>query len=446
MNYNRIQQKSNFRKVHYDMEQYKVNPVKDKIEGVFDFVPGSKSITNRALLICALADGTSVLDGTLFSDDSRNFLKALQDLGFEVMMDEEKKQVIVKGEKGKIPKKTGKIYVGSAGTAARFLSAMCGLSDGVYEIQASSQMEKRPMRPLFEALEQIGANITYLKEPYYLPVIIEGAGKRKKGPWAVSLDISKSTQFLSAFLMTGVMCKDGLKLKITSEKKTGSYIKITMNMMEDFGVKTKFDGEEYVVEAGAGYKSKKYQIEPDVSAACYFWAMAALTNGCVTVKNVHKNSMQGDMMFLEVLEQMGCKVSDTGEGIQVKGTSRLKGVKVDMNNFSDQALTLAALAVFADGPSRIEHIGHIRLQESDRLNAIATELGRMGVRTEEEEDAITIYPGKVNPAVIKTYEDHRVAMAFSLVGLKTEGIVIDDPMCCKKTFEEYFFILDNLTK
>ena len=343
-------------------------------------------------------------------------------------------------------KKTGMIYVGSAGTAARFLSAMCGLSDGVYEIQASSQMEKRPMRPLFEALEQIGANITYLKEPYYLPVIIEGAGKRKKGPWAVSLDISKSTQFLSAFLMTGVMCKEGLKLKITSEKKTGSYIKITMNMMEDFGVKTKFDGEEYAVEAGAGYKSKKYQIEPDVSAACYFWAMAALTNGCVTVKNVHKNSMQGDMMFLEVLEQMGCKVSDTGEGIQVKGTSRLKGVKVDMNNFSDQALTLAALAVFADGPSRIEHIGHIRLQESDRLNAIATELGRMGVRTEEEEDAITIYPGKVNPAVIKTYEDHRVAMAFSLIGLKTEGIVIDDPMCCKKTFEEYFFILDNLTK
>ena len=140
------------------------------------------------------------------------------------------------------------------------------------------------------------------------------------------------------------------------------------------------------------------------------------------------------------------KLGHTGEGIQVKGTSQLKGVKVDMNNFSDQALTLAALAVFADGPSRIEHIGHIRLQESDRLNAIATELGRMGVRTEEEEDAITIYPGKVNPAVIKTYEDHRVAMAFSLVGLKTEGIVIDDPMCCKKTFEEYFFILDNLTK
>ena len=156
--------------------------------------------------------------------------------------------------------------------------------------------------------------------------------------------------------------------------------------------------------------------------------------------------MQGDMMFLDVLEQMGCEVSDTEEGVMVKGTDRLKGVKVDMNNFSDQALTLAALAVFADGPTRIEKIGHIRLQESDRLKAIATELGRMGIRTEEEEDAITIYPGEVNPAVIKTYEDHRVAMAFSLVGLKKEGIIIDDPMCCKKTFEEYFLILDQLTK
>ncbi|MBQ4522447.1 MAG: 3-phosphoshikimate 1-carboxyvinyltransferase [Lachnospiraceae bacterium] len=428
------------------MEQYRVNPVKDKIEGVFDFVPGSKSITNRALLICALAEGTSILSGTLFSDDSRHFLKALQDLGFEVRIEEEKKQVMVRGENGKIPNKTGKIYVGSAGTAARFLTAMCGLSDGVYEIQASSQMEKRPMKPLFEALEQLGADITYLKEPYFLPVMIEGAGKLQRGRKEVSLDISKSTQFLSAFLMTSVMCKEGLKLNITSEKKIGSYIKITMDMMKDFGVTAEFDGEQYVIEENASYQAKQYQIEPDVSAACYFWAMAALTNGCVTIKNIHKNSMQGDMMFLDVLEQMGCKVSDTREGVKVEGASRLKGVKVDMNNFSDQALTLAALAVFADGPTRMEHIGHIRLQESDRLKAIATELGRMGIKTEEEEDAITIYPGEVTPAVIKTYEDHRVAMAFSLVGLKKEGIIIEDPLCCKKTFEEYFLILDKLTK
>ena len=436
----------NFRKVHRNMEQYRVNPVKDKIEGVFDFVPGSKSITNRALLICALAEGTSILSGTLFSDDSRHFLKALQDLGFEVRIEEEKKQVMVRGENGKIPNKTGKIYVGSAGTAARFLTAMCGLSDGVYEIQASSQMEKRPMKPLFEALEQLGADITYLKEPYFLPVMIEGAGKLQRGRKEVSLDISKSTQFLSAFLMTSVMCKEGLKLNITSEKKIGSYIKITMDMMKDFGVTAEFDGEQYVIEENASYQAKQYQIEPDVSAACYFWAMAALTNGCVTIKNIHKNSMQGDMMFLDVLEQMGCKVSDTREGVKVEGASRLKGVKVDMNNFSDQALTLAALAVFADGPTRMEHIGHIRLQESDRLKAIATELGRMGIKTEEEEDAITIYPGEVTPAVIKTYEDHRVAMAFSLVGLKKEGIIIEDPLCCKKTFEEYFLILDKLTK
>lgn len=428
------------------MEQYRVNTVKDKIEGVFDFVPGSKSITNRALLIAALANGTSVLNGTLFSDDSRHFLKALQDLGFDVSIEEEKKQVTVKGEKGEIPKKSGKIYVGSAGTAARFLSAMCGLSDGVYEIQASEQMQRRPMEPLFRALEQLGAKITYLKEAYFLPVIIEGARKTVKGKKEIVLDISKSTQFLSAFLMAGVMCKEGLKIKISSEKKIGSYIKITMDMMKEFGVEVLFDGEEYEIKENAGYEAKNYAIEPDVSAACYFWAMAALTNGSVTIKNIHKNSVQGDIMFLSVLEKMGCRVLDTEEGMKVSGTNQLNGVKVDMNNFSDQALTLAVLAAFAKGPTRIEHIGHIRLQESDRLKVIATELGRMGIKTEEEEDAITIYPGEVKPALIKTYEDHRVAMAFSLAGLKAEGIVIENPMCCKKTFEEYFLILDQLTK
>lgn len=428
------------------MEQYRVNTVKDKIEGVFDFVPGSKSITNRALLIAALANGTSVLNGTLFSDDSRHFLKALQDLGFDVSIEEEKKQVTVKGEKGEIPKKSGKIYVGSAGTAARFLSAMCGLSDGVYEIQASEQMQRRPMEPLFRALEQLGAKITYLKEAYFLPVIIEGARKTVKGKKEIVLDISKSTQFLSAFLMAGVMCKEGLKIKISSEKKIGSYIKITMDMMKEFGVEVLFDGEEYEIKENAGYEAKNYAIEPDVSAACYFWAMAALTNGSVTIKNIHKNSVQGDIMFLSVLEKMGCQVLDTEEGMKVSGTNQLNGVKVDMNNFSDQALTLAVLAAFAKGPTRIEHIGHIRLQESDRLKVIATELGRMGIKTEEEEDAITIYPGEVKPALIKTYEDHRVAMAFSLAGLKAEGIVIENPMCCKKTFEEYFLILDQLTK
>lgn len=424
------------------ISEYRVKPITKKLD-ICVTVPGSKSITNRALLMAALSDGETHLKGVLFSDDSRHFIGSLQSLGFQVNVNEEAKLVSVCGCKGAIPNKAGEIYVGSAGTAARFLTAMLGLSDGEYVIFCSEQMKVRPMAPLFEALESMGAEFSYLEKEYCLPVKVKGAASNVN---LVHLDISRSTQFLSALLMTAPMVNGGLSVHITSEKTDGAYIRITRKMMEDFGCVAEYDGHDYHVKAGQAYNSGTYQIEPDVSAASYFYGMAAITGGRALVKHVHFDTTQGDIKFLGVLEKMGCVVEDTAEGIVVSGPEKgnLRGISLDMNDFSDQALTLAAIAPFAKEAVEINNIAHIRGQECDRIHAMAVNLSAMGISYAEREDGITIFPGKVQPCRIQTFDDHRVAMAFSLPGLLAAGIVIENPMCCKKTFGEYFEILEQI--
>lgn len=428
-------------------ENYKVQKQEAPIDWVVE-VPGSKSMTNRALLMAALADGVTTLKGVLFSEDSRHFLGSLKSLGFQVEIDEAAKTVIVEGLNGRIPVIEGEIYVGSAGTAARFLTAMLAMAEGTFVVNASEQMKRRPMNPLFQVLTDLGAEIDCLEKEGHLPVRIRGIGGRLpvQDICHVKLDISESTQFLSALMLVSPMIKQGLCIEVTSARKDGAYIRITRKMMDRFGAVVDFDGEKYSMKSGLSYRAGCYQIEPDVSAACYFYAAAALTGGRVVVKNVTWNCMQGDLKFLELLSQMGCTVHTTSDGIELKGAEggRLKGITVDMKDFSDQTMTLAALAPFADSDVRIENIGHIRLQESDRIHAIVTELGRLGIRCDEEKDAVTIHPGTPKPAIIQTYEDHRMAMAFSLVGLRVTGIEISNPMCCRKTFETYFDTLDSL--
>lgn len=425
--------------------QYQVRKLKYPVDWLIS-VPGSKSMTNRVLLMAALQSGSMTIDGVLFSDDSRVFLEALQVLGFQIQIEEAQKRVTLAGCGGRIPKREAEIYVGSAGTAARFLTAMLGCSDGTYTILASEQMKKRPMRPLFELLEQLGAKITYLERDYFLPVRLSGCGSAKTH--CLELDISESTQFLSAMLLIAPMFLEGFQIHITSEKTDGSYIRITRQMMEEFGVKTEFDGRNYFVPAGARYQKQQYTVEPDMSAACYFYGAAAITGGRALVRNVYRNNTQGDLKFLAVLQQMGCTVTEEAEGIAVLGPKEgeLSGICLNMNDFSDQTMTLAALAPFCNDTVRIEGIGHIRLQESDRLHAIAAELKKLGVRCEEEETAIIIYPSAIRNGVVETYEDHRMAMAFSLIGLRADGIVIDNPDCCRKTFETYFELLDKLCR
>ena len=374
-------------------DSYRVRSLKKPAQWTVE-VPGSKSITNRALLLSALCKGHVYLHGVLFSDDSRHFLSSLQSLGYDVRIDEGQHTVELEGCGGVLPVQAGSIHVGSAGTAARFLTAMLGVSEGTFVINASEQMQKRPMQPLFEALISLGASVEWLGEAWHLPVRITGAGAQIRSleqEAVLNLDISTSTQFLSAFLLIAPMFPHGIRIHITSEKKDGSYIRITRKMMQEFGVEAGFDGCDYTVAPFDGYQKTEYQIEPDVSGACYFYAAAAMSGGSAKVKHVHWDSMQGDMKFLKLLEQMGCSLTEEADGIRLTGpVDGLKGLEVNMNDFSDQALTLAAIAPYASSSVKITHVGHIRGQECDRLHAIVTNLRNAGITCEEGDDWVCI--------------------------------------------------------
>lgn len=423
------------------------NQIKNK-EALNVSVPGSKSITNRALLIATMADGISNLNDVLFSDDSRHFLKCIIELGFETIIDEENKTVTVKGLGGLPPKTHASIYVGSAGTAARFLAAYLGVSEGQYHLDASAQMRKRPMAPLLGSLKELGCKISFDEELNHFPFTLESNGFATD---SISINIDHSSQFLSALLIASCLSQKNLHINVCGSHGL-SYIEITRRMMEQFGVKAipEYDDDDrtlkgYTIAAGQTYIAGNYQIEPDVSAACYFYAMSPLLNIPVMVNHVHENSMQGDLYFIKIMETIGCTSVKTPDGILLlppKDRS-YPGIDVNMSCCSDQAITLAALAPFATSATTIRGIGHIAFQECNRMNAIVTELSRMGIRCEQDTDSITIFPGTPTPCTVKTYDDHRMAMGFSLIGLRADGIIIDDPACCRKTFEDFFEVLDD---
>ena len=408
-------------------------------------VPGSKSITNRALLLATLAKGTSLLKGVLFSDDSRYFLKCIQNLGFETKVDEAEKTVSVQGLGGPLPYASARQYVGSAGTAARFLTAYLGVSHGVFFMDASEQMRRRPMAPLLNALEELGCQFFFRPQdtPGQFPFFLRGHGFKKNH---ITVNIDHSSQFLSALLIASCLSEQDFTTNIEGTHGM-AYIEMTLKMMEQFGVTVERPTpSSFFTKAGQKYRPLEYGIEPDVSAACYFYAMSPLLNIPVLVRQVHFDSLQGDVTFLRLLEQMGCRACDTPEGILLcpPADGIFHGIEADMSACSDQAITLAAIAPYAAEPTTITGIGHIRFQESDRLSAMTMELTKMKVRCDADEDSITVYPGKPSPALIETYDDHRMAMGFALTGLRSEGIVINDPGCCRKTFEEYFDVLDSV--
>lgn len=404
-------------------------------------VPGSKSITNRALLLAALSDGECTVRGALFSDDSRAFLSCLADLGFDLQIDEEAKTVRVRGTGGAVPRENAEINVRSAGTAARFLTVMLAFAGGDYLLRSSEQMERRPMEPLLCELSRAGATIECLKQAGHFPFRLcsRGIGVRE-----MTIDTDASSQFASAILMSAPVLPHGLTLHLTGGRTEGSYIGITAKMLSQFGIKYTKSGADYFVPAQR-YTLREYEVEPDFSAADYFFAAAALLGRKVTVRGVRRNSVQGDSRFLDVLEDMGCIAEESAEGVSVTGPQRLRGVRVNMNDFSDQALTLAAIAPYAQTPTVIEGIGHIRGQECDRIRAMCVNLSAQGVRVEERADGVTVYPcPAIRSAQIQTFGDHRVAMSFAVAGLKRGGTVIEDPACTKKTFENFFTVLDGL--
>ena len=408
-------------------------------------VPGSKSITNRALLIAALANGKSVLKGVLFSDDSRHFLQALQDLGFVVEIDEPHAVVSIEGKGGRVPKTKASVDVGSAGTAARFLTAYLGLCEGEYHMNSSEQMKKRPMEELLQALQDLGAEVTYKEASGHFPFVIGNSGVNRH---EVTIDVEKSSQFLSALLISSVLFQKEFRIHVKGHHGM-AYVEMTVAMMKQFGVEVQRPASDtFVIAEHAAYQAREYQIEPDVSAASYFYAMCPVVGVPAKVCHVHWESLQGDTSFLHVLEQMGCRTEEEPDGIRMyPPTEGFLGGVFDFSAFSDQAQTLAAIACFASETVEITGIGHIRYQECDRFAAILTNLKAMGIACEQlDENRIVIHPGKPHGCKIKTFEDHRVAMAFAIPGLVTDGIVIENPSCCRKTFENYFEILDTLCK
>ena len=447
----------------------KLNPGKEYLIQV----PGSKSITNRAFLLAALSGKKCVLSGVLFSDDTRGFIDCLLQLGFQLEIEEEKHKVTIQGTGGRIPNPEASINVRSAGTAARFLTVALAFAGGNYHLDASEQMRKRPMEPILKILEKLNVKFRYNNEAYHFPFELDSQFAEeftdKNGMSEITIDTNLSSQFASALLMAACILPTGLKIHLTGSRTAGSYIKMTLAMMKQFGICVKQSENCYEILHQEGWGLTEYEVEPDVSAACYFYAMVPLLKTSVIVKGVQEDSLQGDIQFLNVLEQMGCQKEETPEGIRLTmKKAELHGVDISMKDFSDQTMTLAAIAPFADCVTRIHNIGHIRFQESDRLHAILTELQRMGVRCEEvpEIDGIQIFPwekvqgdhiatesaggmkrGSIaegGSTIIETYDDHRMAMAFTLPGLKTGKIVIKNPGCCRKTFENYFSVIDSL--
>lgn len=419
---------------------YKVKKVEQPHDIVTN-VPGSKSITNRALLIAALAEGTSMLHGVLFSDDSRHFMQALFDLGFPIHIDEDNANVTIEGFGGKIPNEEAEVYVGSAGTAARFLTAFLGLSKGRYRMTCSEQMKKRPMKELLVALEEMGAEIIYEEEPYCFPFVI-GNFECKKSK--ITIDVEKSSQFLSALLISSVLLPSNFMIKVSGNHGM-AYVNMTIRMMQQFGIGIeKTITGAYRRKYDVGYESREYIIEPDISAACYFYALSPVLNVNVKVKNVHMDCLQGDVKFLKVLIRMGCKIEEEEDGVRMLSPrDRFLGGSFDLSSFSDQALTLAAIAPFASSKVCIMNVGHIRYQECDRIHAIVSNLSKMGIAAVEQGNNVFILPGEPKPCTIDTYEDHRVAMAFSLIGTLIDGIEIKNPSCTRKTFENFFEVLEN---
>lgn len=407
-------------------------------------VPGSKSITNRALLLAALADGESVLSGALFSDDTRYMAAALNELGAKVVPRADECVIEVTGRGGSWPVASASLYVGNAGTAMRFLLAALCLGDGRYRIDGSARMRERPIGELVDALNQMGADARCELDGGTPPVVVVAGGLRGG---RVAMDASRSSQFLSAVLQVAPYAAADVEVVVNGTLIAQPYVAMTVRVMRDFDVEVVRDGERaFRIAAGQRYRGRAYAIEPDASGAHYFWAAAALTGGRVRVEGLGVDSIQGDVDFVDLLQRMGAEVERTATYIEVRGRGPLNGIDVDMNAISDTAPTMAVLGAFATSPVTIRNVEHLRWQESDRLKAVATELTRLGVTVEERADGITVHPAPPRPAAVETYDDHRIAMSFALLGLRAEGIRIRDPGCVAKTFPEYFDRLEELRR
>ncbi|MCX7408161.1 MAG: 3-phosphoshikimate 1-carboxyvinyltransferase [Planctomycetales bacterium] len=402
--------------------------------------PGSKSLTNRALVVAALAEGTSHLTGVLDSRDTQVMIDSLRRLGIAVEHSPADCSIVVSGCSGRPPVVVADLWLENSGTSIRFLTALCALGRGTFRLDGNARMRERPIGDLLESLRQFGISVAAELGTDCPPVVLTSDGLRG-GTTTVNADVS--SQFLSAILMAAPCAASPVEIRLAGEMVSEPYVEMTWKVMSQFGVNVDRDEPGRYLIRPQSYRGRSYDIEPDASAASYFFAAAAVTGGEITVEGLTANALQGDVFFVNALERMGCEVTWNAESITVRGRE-LHGIDIDMNAISDTAQTLACVAPFATGPTRIRNVAHMRHKETDRVAAVVTELQRLGLSVEEHPDGMTIHPGPLQPGTVATYDDHRMAMSFALLGLRVPGIVIADPGCTSKTYPHYFDDLDRL--
>lgn len=405
--------------------------------------PGSKSITNRAMVCAALADGSSVLDGALDSEDTRLMASALGALGFAVRHDAAHSRLEIDGSSGRIPAPRAELFTGNSGTTMRFLTALVCLGHGVYRLDGAPRMRQRPIGDLLEALAQLGVEARCEGQGGCPPVVIRASGLRGG---RADVPGSTSSQFLSGLLLAAPAASGPVELVVSGALVSQPYVAMTLSVMRAFGARAECPSpQHFLVPGRQTYRACRYAVEPDASAASYFFAAAAITGGEVTVLGLSRESLQGDVAFCERLERMGCRVRYERDSITVAG-GPLRGIETDMNAISDTVQTLAAVALCAEGPTTITGVAHIRHKETDRLHALSVELRKLGAEVEERPDGLRIVPRPLHGAEIDTYDDHRMAMSLALVGLVVPGVVIRQPSCTAKTYPRFFDDLEALRR
>ena len=401
--------------------------------------PGSKSITNRALLCAALANGKTTLKGCLRSDDTRVMIHALSQLGLNVEEDTNDGNISIEGQGGSIGTDLD-IFVDNSGTTIRFLTGALSVLGGRFSLDGIARMRERPIQHLVDALNQIGCGVSCGTNGCP-PVRIDGSGAYGG---EISIRGDFSSQFLSGLLMALPYAREPVSIIVDDTLVSIPYVQMTMDVMASFGVCVSHDNfERFSVPAPLEYQGRTYEVEPDASAASYFMALAAATGSTITIEGIGRKSIQGDIRFADVLEQMGCDVRWTESSVTISGRE-LVGIDVDMNGISDTVQTLAVLALFARGPTTIRNVGHIRHKETDRLAALATELAKLGAAVTESADSLEIIPGQLTGATIGTYNDHRMAMSFAIAGLRIPDVKLENPGCCEKTYPDFFSDLQRV--
>lgn len=424
------------------MSTYRCQVAQVPLDAVVE-VPGSKSLTNRALVAAALADGVSVISNILLAEDTRLMIDALQVLGVSITLDEQGRTAEITGCRGHLPESDAELHCGNSGTCMRFLTAVTALGEGLYRLDGVERMRHRPIGDLGAALQSLGAGVEYVAQEGFPPLVVHAGGLRGG---TVEFDSPPSSQMISAMLLAAPYARRDVMIELRGEIPSRPFLDMTVALMERFGIELLVDRREgvtrIIVEAPRCYQATNFPVEPDATNAMYFLSAAALAGGRVTVEGLGTTSLQGDVEFTAILARMGCRVRREVHSITIEGPPTgavLRGIDVDLNTMPDLAPTLAVLALFADSPTTIRNVANLRVKETDRLAALRNELTKLGAEVLERPDGLTITPPlRITPTTIETYDDHRMAMSFALAGLRCPDLRINHPECCAKTFPGFF--------